>query len=202
MPVAVRRAPLRLTSVPPIVSWSAAWPKWPFESRSSAVVQLSGVAVTDEPYVPLAVFTFSVSELASSVRPGMPASDALVTLPSIAVHVALLPSVVAIDASANEPPLSWMLGPPETPSEPVTFESPRARSVAVAMSTVPSPLRSSATLLRVSTKSAWSDRKLPTERLRCPLSERIAEVSVTCAVEPPPVATSTGLGVNVEVPAL
>ena len=68
------------------------------------------------------------------------------------------------------------------------------------MSTVPSPFRSSATPLRLSTKSASSERKLPTESVRCPLSERIAEVSVTGVVELLPVATSTGLAVNVELP--
>ena len=39
VPVAARMAPFRSIGEPPTTSWSAAWPKCPFESRSSAVFQ-------------------------------------------------------------------------------------------------------------------------------------------------------------------
>ena len=93
-----------------------------------------------------------------------------------------------------------MFGPPAAPRVPFTLLRPSVSSVAPVMSAVPSPFRSSAIVLRVSTKSAETERKLPIERLRWPLSVRIGAVSVTC-VEPPPVTTSTGAAVNVELPA-
>ena len=61
--------------------------------------------------MPPAELTSSVSELAVNTRPGTPLSMAPAIVPSIAVHVAVAPGA-EIDASASEPPLIAMFGPP------------------------------------------------------------------------------------------
>ena len=189
VPDATRSSPLRSSGLPATLSWSATSPKRPFVLRSSAVVQLSAVAVWPLPYVPDAVLYWNVSDVATSVKPGMPCSDALEIVPSIAVQLAVGD---LIDERSSEAPV--MVNP--TPPDPIviaTFVRPKVTSVAPDTSAVPSLFRSSEIVERASAKCALVTlTNPPIDRVKSPLTASVLPLSVTWCE-----STLTATGVKV-----
>src|SRR3954453_13438871 len=129
------------------------------------------------------------SEGAVSVKPGMPSSDALEIVPSIAVQLAVGDLT---DATRRDAPDIVNPTPPE-PMFMATCVSPNVTSVAPVTSAVPLSSRSSEIVDRFSEKSALVTlTKPPIESVRWPLTESALPLSVT--VWP---WTATGVDVNV-----